>query len=73
MFGKLKAKVCAAVAMVVAPVVAMAAPAVDWSVLTDAIDFGTLSVGVLAAGAAMVSLYLAIKGVRIIVGMVRSA
>lgn len=54
------------------PVLAMAAPSTDWSSLTDAIDFGTMSVGLLAAGAALVGVYLVIKGVRIIVGMVRS-
>lgn len=43
----------------------------DWSVLTNAIQFGTLSTGLLAAGAALVAVYLAIKGVRIIVGLVR--
>lgn len=43
----------------------------DFSTLTDAIDFGTLSEGLLGAGAALVAVYLAIKGVRIIIGMVR--
>jgi hypothetical protein len=44
----------------------------DWSVLTNAIQFGTLSTGLLAAGAALVGVFIAIKGVKIIVGMVRS-
>jgi hypothetical protein len=49
-----------------------AVPSTDWTPLTDAIDFGNMSTGLLAAGAALVAVYLAIKGVRIIVGMVRS-
>lgn len=54
------------------PVLAMATPSTDWSPLTNAIDFGTLATGLLAAGAALIGVYIAIKGVRIIVGMVRS-
>ena len=59
------------VAAISAPAV-MASPSTDWSSLTNAIDFGTLATGLLAAGAALVGVYLTIKGVKIIVGMVRS-
>lgn len=74
MFEKVKAYVgrVAAGSVVLLPVSAMAEDSTDWSALTDAIDFGTLSTGLLAAGAALIGVYLTIKGVRIIVSMVRS-
>jgi hypothetical protein len=72
-FSSLKGRALAAGALVATPFLAMAEPSgPDWSTLTDAIDFGTLGVGLLAAGAALIGVYLTIKGVRIIIGMVRS-
>lgn len=71
-FRSFAARAAAVVGVVSLPVLANAAPSTDWSSLTDAIDFGTLAVGLLAAGAALVGVYLTIKGVKIIVGMVRS-
>lgn len=68
----LSAKVAAVAAFLATPALVVAAPSTDWSPLTNAIDFGDLAVGLLAAGAALIGVYLAIKGVRIIVGMVRS-
>lgn len=44
---------------------------VDYSDLLDAIDFSTIATGLIGAGAALVSVYLAIKGVKLIVGFVR--
>lgn len=44
---------------------------VDYSDLLDAIDFSTIATGVVGAGAALVAVYLAIKGVKLIVGFVR--
>lgn len=67
-----KGRVAVGTALVLGSASAFSAPSTDWSSLTDAIDFGTMSVGLLAAGAALVGVYLVIKGVRIIVGMVRS-
>lgn len=44
----------------------------DYSALSDAIDFEAISPIVLAAGAALVTLFVIIKGVKIVLGMVRS-
>lgn len=44
----------------------------DFSSLSSAIDFETVAPVILAAGAALVTLYVIIKGVRIVLGMVRS-
>jgi hypothetical protein len=43
----------------------------DWSLLIAAIDFGALGAGVLGAGAALIGVYLTIKGVRVIIILVR--
>lgn len=60
-------------AVLLAPALAWSAPeGPDWSVLTDAIDFGDMGTGLLAAGAALIGVYLLIKGVRIIMSFVRS-
>lgn len=56
-------------ALVAAP--AAFAGGVDYSTLLSAIDFGDIATGVVGAGAALVAVYLAIKGVKIIVGFVR--
>lgn len=45
----------------------------DYSDLTDAINFETISPIVLGAGAALLTLYVIIKGVRIVIGMVRGS
>ena len=44
----------------------------DYSALSAAIDFESISPIVLAAGAALVTLFVIIKGVKIVLGMVRS-
>lgn len=44
----------------------------DFSSLSDAIDFETVAPVVLAAGAALVTLLVIIKGVKIVIAMVRS-
>lgn len=44
---------------------------VDYSGLLEAIDFGTIATGVIGAAAGLVGVYLAIKGVRLIIGFVR--
>lgn len=67
-----KGRLAAGTALVLGSASAFAESSTDWSALTDAIDFGTLGEGLLAAGAALIGVYLVIKGVRIIVGMVRS-
>lgn len=46
---------------------------IDYKQLTNAIDFGDVMVGVLAAGAALMAVYAGIVGVRYILRIVRSA
>lgn len=69
--SNLQSRAAVVAALLVAPFVAQAEPSTDWSTLTDAIDFGTLATGLLTAGAAMIGVYLAIKGVRIIISLVK--
>lgn len=45
----------------------------DLTSLTGSISMGTVITGVLAVAATMVGLYLAIKGAKTILGMIRSA
>lgn len=45
----------------------------DISSLTSSVDFGTVTTGVLAVGALAVGLYLAIKGAKIVIRMVKGA
>jgi hypothetical protein len=45
----------------------------DLSSLTSSISMGTVITGVLAVAATMVGLYLAIKGAKTILGMIKSA
>lgn len=49
------------------------AAAPDISSLTGAVDFSTVTTGVLAVGALAVGLYLAIKGAKIVIRMVKGA
>lgn len=44
--------------------------AADYSPLLEAIDFGTIASGAIGAGAALVAVYLAIKGVRLIIDFI---
>jgi len=45
----------------------------DFTTLTSSIDMSTVSVAVLAVAATMVGVYIAIKGAKIVLRMVRSA
>jgi hypothetical protein len=45
----------------------------DLSTLSAAVDFGTVVTAVLAVGAAIVGVYLAWKGVKIVIGAVKGA
>lgn len=66
---------------VVAPVVALAAPTAakaaaagpDLTPLTSNIDFGTVITAVLAIAGLLSAVYLAIKGAKIVLSMVKSA
>lgn len=71
---KMSAAVLAVAAMLAvgaAPAMASGGGGVDYSDLLEAIDFGTIATGVVGAGAALVAVYLAIKGVRLIIGFVK--
>ena len=50
---------------------ATAAP--DFSTLTSGIDFSTVTTGVLAVAATLITVYVGIKGAKILIGMVRGA
>ncbi|MCI1042238.1 hypothetical protein HWE05_03270 [Caballeronia zhejiangensis] len=45
----------------------------DFTTLTSSIDMGSVSTAVLAVAATMVGVYIAIKGAKIVLRMVRSA
>lgn len=45
----------------------------DFSTLTSSIDFSTVITGVMAVAAVMVGVYVAIKGAKIVLQMVRGA
>lgn len=69
---KLKNLGLAALGMVAAPAAfASGGSGVDYSDLLAAIDFGSIASGVIGAAASLVGVYLAIKGVRLIIGFVR--
>lgn len=64
------AAVVAAVAAASAAVPALAAPP-DLTSLTTAIDFSTAGTAVLAAGAALIVVYITIKAAGFVIGMVK--
>jgi len=68
----LKKLFATAAVAVTAPAVFAADP-VDYSTLTSSLDFSTVATGALAIGAAVIGMYAAIKGVKIVIGMVKSA
>ncbi len=57
----------------VAHVQVAAAAGPDFSTLTSGIDFSTVSTGILAVAATLITVYVAIKGAKILIGMVRGA
>lgn len=52
-------------------VVFAAGPGIDYSVITEAVDFGDMSAVVLAVAGALAGIYVIIKGVRIALAFVR--
>ncbi|MDQ7981954.1 hypothetical protein QYH69_32540 [Paraburkholderia sp. SARCC-3016] len=81
MFDRIKAGVTRAFGVVVAvaavPMVAHAQTSStggpDFSALTGGVDFTTTIAAVLAVAALLVGLFLAVRGAKIIIGMVRGA
>ncbi|AMM14994.1 hypothetical protein AX768_13710 [Burkholderia sp. PAMC 28687] len=45
----------------------------DFSTLTSGIDFSSVTTGVLAVAATLITVYVGIKGAKILIGMVRGA
>lgn len=45
----------------------------DLATLTAAVDFGTVTTAVLGVGAAIIVVYLAIKGMKLVIGAVKGA
>jgi len=45
----------------------------DFTSLTSGIDFSTVTVGILAVASTLIGVYVAIKGAKILIGMVRGA
>jgi hypothetical protein len=66
--------VTAGVALTAAPLAAFAGggSGPDYSELTGAIDFDDVAPIILGGGAALLTLYVLIKGVKIVIAMVRS-
>lgn len=75
MFTYLKNRAVVASAVIVAglvPALALAGGGgVDYSELADAVDFGTIATGVMAVAAALVGVYVVIRGVKFMIGFVR--
>lgn len=77
MFKKMKSfgtRIGVAVASVASAPLAMAQTTPpDFSELTSSIDFSTVITGVMSVAAVMVGVYVAIKGAKIVLQMVRGA
>jgi hypothetical protein len=64
----------AVVAVAASPVLAHAqASGVDFTSLTSGINFGTVVTAVMAVALALVGVYVAVKGAKIVLGMVRGS
>lgn len=77
MLQVLKSKVARGTALIsgalLTPVAFAQATPPDFSTLTSSIDFSTVITGVMAVAAVMVGVYVAIKGAKIVLQMVRGA
>lgn len=77
MFNVLKSKLVRGTAAVsgalLAPVVFAQSTPPDFSTLTSSIDFSTVVTGVMSVAAVMVGVYVAIKGAKIVLQMLRGA
>lgn len=75
MFKSFKSRFFAAIALLGVGPLALAGGGgggeVDYSTLTDAIDFSSVSEGVMSAAAALVAVYIIIKGIKLVLGFVR--
>jgi len=71
MFGARGAAVAALGVASVAHAQAAAAAGPDFSTLTSGIDFSTVTTGILAVAATLITVYVAIKGAKILMSMVR--
>ncbi|MCL2658826.1 MAG: major capsid protein [Betaproteobacteria bacterium] len=64
-------KKLALAAVAASPVLAFAASGPDLTQLTDAIDFTTVSTAVLAIAGLLATVYVAIRGAKTVIGMIR--
>ncbi|RQN35678.1 major capsid protein [Paraburkholderia tropica] len=64
---------CSAAALAGAAHAQAATTPPDFSTLTAGIDFSTVTTGVLAVAATLITVYVGIKGAKILIGMVRGA
>ena len=64
-------------AVLAAPVFAQSSPtgasSVDFTSLTSSIDFSTVVTGILAVAAIMIGVYVAIKGAKILMSMIKGS
>lgn len=72
---RLKNALVVAAVSALAPVAAFAGGGggIDYSVITDAVDFGDMSTVVLAVAGALAGIYVIIKGVKIALSFVRGS
>jgi Inovirus Coat protein B len=68
----LKNKLLGALTLAAASVPALAAGP-DLSSMTSAVDFGTVTTAILAVGAALIVVYIAFKGMKMLISAVRGA
>lgn len=68
----LKNKLLGALTLVAVSVPALAAGP-DLSSMTSAVDFGTVTTAILAVGAALIVVYIAFKGMKMLISAVRGA
>jgi Inovirus Coat protein B len=68
----LKNKLLGALTLAAASVPALAAGP-DLSSMTAAVDFGTVTTAILAVGAALIVVYIAFKGAKMLISAVRGA
>lgn len=64
-------KKCLALVAVAAASTGAIAAGPDMTTLTAAVDFSTVTTAVLGAAASLILVYLAVKGARLLIGMIR--
>lgn len=70
-FSKIRALALGAALLAVGPLALAGGGGTDYSELVDAVDFSTVATGVLGVAAALIVVYITIKGVKLMMGFVR--